>query len=318
MVDPRQYGTDRWALRGALLREAAESVTALSTEFVRAAFARPGLLDTSQRFVAYDLMDIAPGHLEAQRRVWYFPWAEATGELDRCLSLACLGMYRGVYDHQRRALELAAVGAFFVSDHTPRQKALAWMRSDETTPIFSRTLEHLAKHGLAARLEAQVKWTEATVAHYRRLSDITHVRGERASSWKVQPRYGNVGGIAVPAFDKEALAACLNAYCDTVRHVALLLALANPIALFDVPVDAKFGLNAPLSGFIEGPQVERLRELLPDPVREPLIALADTYPEVLSVRRQIEEMPDISEAEMKEQIRWFNQMFGPPSDEWDA
>ena len=312
MVDIAKYAKDPWGLRAALLKESTSAIGEASAAYIRHGYSELDLLTTARRFANYVIIDAAPGDWQSLERVWFFPWAESSAELDRSLSLATLGQYRAAYDHQRRGFELIAIGVYFVSEHTTVEHARAWMQSTDPTPRFAKALACLAQHSAAVRLSALVDWRDRIEKHYWKLCDIAHVRGLAAGSYSVQPTHLSFDGIDVPEFSEESLRASLDSYISTVRLACLFFSLSNPSLLFDYGIADKFGLNGPLSGFLEPYQVEVLRKLLPDDIRDPLLQIADTEPLVEGFREYFSSLPEITEEELEQQIRDFRAQFDSP------
>ncbi len=221
-------------------------------------------------------------HLRVSRspaRIGFFPWTEAEHELDQAIYHSLLGTYKAGFDHLRRALELVAVGCFFTSSLTSTEDARAWLLSQRDTPLFTRALDRLGNLPRFQRLDDQTQWIEKLKFFYWNLCDIIHVRG-----------------------------ADFDAFVESTRHIALLLAVSYPILLFGLPMESKFGISGPMGGFYEEHQASLLRSLLPDHARDPLIALAEADHEVRALREDILARPDITDAELRQQIDDFDRL----------
>jgi hypothetical protein len=83
------------------------------------------------------------------------------------------------------------------------------------------------------------------------------------------------------------------------------MAAANPIILVGLDMDAKFGLNGPVSGFYSDGQSELLRALILDEARPFLEATAAEDPEVVGLREWHSALPDITEEELALQAEQF-------------
>ena len=290
---------DPWSCREYLLAESLPFVLEQSKEYILNRYTLREQLETSREFMMHDLTYAPPGDFETLARMWFFPWTEAQDELSGALSHALLGFHRASYDHQRRGLELILVGSFFISEKTTKEDARKWVSSDDGTPYFTRTAERLSEVGLYAGLEAKTGWVNEIKEFYWRLSDISHVRGEQYGLRSIQPWNSHINGVLVPKYSMEALEKSLDSFVATVGYIALLIALANPILMFSLPIYDKHGLNGPLSGFFEEWQVERLRSLIPERHRDALVALAEADPDVESIRKHFDSLPDLPADELE-------------------
>lgn len=296
---------DLWGGRKYLLAESLPVVLEQSKEHISNRYPLREQLETSHEFMVHDLTWAPPGDWETLRRMWFFPWGEAQDELSVGLNHSLLGFHRASYDHQRRSLELILVGSFFISEKTTEEDARKWVSSDDETPYFTRTLKRLSEVGLYAELEAETGWVNEIKEFYWRLSDISHVRGEQNGLRSVQPWKSHVNGVPIPNYSMEALDKSLDSFVATVGYIALLIALANPVLMFRLPIYDKYGLNGPLSGVFEEWQVERLRSLIPEKHRNILVTLAESDPDVDIIRKHFDALPDMPADELKRQHEDF-------------
>lgn len=95
----------------------------------------------------------------------------------------------------------------------------------------------------------------------------------------------------------------LNATIDTISQVAVVVTLTNPTLIVGLPIDEKFGLNPPASGVFNQGQAERLRALVPVELLPHLLKLAESDPESAAVIDWIRTRPDLTEEDVKEQLR---------------
>ncbi len=283
-IDLMKVPGDRWGRREYLLSETLPDVLAHSTEYVHNRYKLREQLEASCWFMENDLLDAPPGDGRSLIRIGFFPWTEAQHELSVALDHALPGFHRASYDHQRRALELILVGAWFVSEQITFADAQGWMRSDNNTPFFSKTLDSLSKEGLYAKLEAETGWVDDVKKFYWRLCDITHVRGTRNGIRAFRRNFFIFSGFFVPRYSEEALEKALDSFVETIGYVALLMALSNPVLPFGLPVEDKYGINGYSSGFFEEGQAEFLQSLIPERYRDFLVALAGKDSRVIGVR----------------------------------
>ena len=309
-IDYSQIPRGPWQQRAYLLTKVLPAVVEANTRYVEEQYRFKDRILVVRDFVSHDMLDAARGDWDALSKVWFFPWVEAASELDLALTHTIAGLYRASFDHQRRAVELVIVGSVFVADATPRQEGQRWMSSADLTPMFTRALDSLATHDFYGEYDDRSGWIGRVRDHYWSLCDVVHVRGTRYALGRIQPMSWNFNGMRVPQFDSAAAQRALDYIIQTSEHVAIALALANPVLLFGLPLEEKFGLNGPVSGFFREEQAERLRLLISADLLGPLIELADADPKVVALRQWVESMPDLSEEEWQQQIEEQNKLFG--------
>ena len=307
-IDLHQLPPGVFEARRVVLLAGLDPVTSEGVRFLSERYARRDDVEECAAFAAYNLEEAAWGDVETLRRVGFFPWVEASQELDLALTQALLTFYKATYDHLRRAIELVVVGAFFVSSLSREQDAQAWVRSERETPLFSRALAKLLTLSPYRELHQSTDWATTLKKFYWTLSDVVHVRGIEASFGKLQPTKLRSGGVRAPHFDEACLSMALDTFIDCVRHCSTVLAAANPILLVGLPIDEKFGLNPPISGFYNETQAERLRRLLLPQGREFLDRWISSDPHVQSVHAWFRDRPDLTEAELERQAEEWRRL----------
>ncbi|MDE2716338.1 MAG: hypothetical protein OXI33_04890 [Chloroflexota bacterium] len=308
-IDLMKVPPNLWGRRKYLLSEFLPIVLELSTHYVRETYKSREQLEASCWFVENDLTHVPPADYELLETMWFFPWREAQHEMSVALDQALMGFQRASVDHQRRSLELILVGTWFVSRQTTEADARAWMTARSKTPFFSRILKLLSKEDLFAELEAETNWVNDVQEFYWRLCDISHVRGAPHGFRTVQPSRFSWNGSTVPEYAEEALEKTLDSFIATVSYIVLLAALSNPVLLFGLPVEQKFGTNPPATGVFEDWQCEHFRALIPKKHQKALVVLADTHDRVRGMRDFFSSRPDVTAEELEKQLKEFDERF---------
>ena len=308
-VDLMKVPPNLWGRRKYLLSEFLPSVLELSTHYVRETYKSREQLEASCWFVENDLTEVPHADLDLLERMWFFPWSEAQHEMSVAVDQALMGFHRASIDHQRRGLELILVGTWFISDQTSASEAKEWMTARSETPFFSRTLGRLSKEDLFAELESATNWVSDIQEFYWSLCDVCHVRGTPNGFRTVQPSRLSWNGSAVPEYSQEPLEKSLDSFIGTVSYIALLAALSNPVLLFGLPVEQKFGINPPASGVFEDWQSKHFRVLIPKKHRKALVSLAETHDRVQGMREFVSSRPDLTAEELEKQLKEFEQRF---------
>jgi hypothetical protein len=304
--DPRDLPPGAIESRAALLKIIVPEIIDRSSSYTTQEYSRFALLDTCITFIDVDLLDAPMGEVNRLQKVGFFPWAEATREFDSAANLAVQGSYKAAIDHIRRALELIAVGGYFTEESIDISDARQWMHSKADTPSFRRLLNTLAKSELGDALSRTYPWREEVQNFYWSLCDIVHVKGLRHSSYEIQPSIFIIGGKSVLRFNKKSLNYVWDAFIKATQYSALILALTNPVLLIGLPIDEKFGLNDPISGYFYAPQAERLNALLPEKSKAFFEWVKSEHPNVTEVVAWFESMPDVTEEVLAKQAKDLN------------
>lgn len=313
--DLTKLPADRPGRRVSLILGGANDRAARTAAFMREEYSSRALLETCQDFIFNDLFDAPRSDFGSLKRIWFFPWFEIQRDCGEALNHVLLTSYKSVYDNCRRALELAVTAAYFLQDRIAEQQAREWVRSKRETPLFTRALAELLKGGRFREVDAASGWAFSIKGFYWRLSDVVHVRGEEASFQKMQPTHLTCSDVAVPEFSETSAQLALDTFIETIRHIATVVAIENPVLLVGLDLDSKFGLNPPLSGFFQDGQASRLRSLILPSAVSALDNLAKHDDDVKSVQAWISGLPDISDEDLKRQCDEQEESWGRGSDQ---
>lgn len=273
---------DRFVAAYAATEEHISSTPALAEAF-----------ESLQLFAGQILDSCFPSDFESLLKMWYFPIEEARLELEYSLFLAKAGVYKVAHMCLRNFLELSLVCFHYLLQ--ARSKANAWVKGQVPTPVKKEVLRVLFDNPDFQHLDLAIRVKDRINRHYEELSDISHTRGRPCS-------HQGMGKANFPRLSKESLDSYMCRAKDVVGLVITCFVGVNPIILFPVPVEEKFGINGPLSGFLEECDVEILRKLLDPESLSQLLKYYETHPVVLSIRDWFESLPDITEEEFKRQI----------------
>lgn len=114
-----------------------------------------------------------------------------------------------------------------------------------------------------------------------------------------------VYGVRTLSFSEDHFSHCLDDYTLAVRHAAVWLAAENPILLVGLPIEEKFGINGPMSGYFIDQQANTLWNLLLNSTVPFFRQFIETDGEIEAIREGFESLPDISEEELEQQLEEF-------------
>lgn len=261
-MNPFELPKEHFKARKEILLDGIEDRLQATAQFIYESYTDRDLLLDARDFSSVDLLDAPTSRLDHLAKVGYFPWSEASTELDQALTFVMFGHYKNAYDSLRRALELVVTGSFFVLDDVERKKALAWLNSERGTPNFKRAVTYLLKDPVFNSCNDECEWEKHILDQYWGLCNVVHVRGLVNSYNEISPSFLTINGINSPCFHADSCKKVLDEFIKTVQAIASIVALSNPVLLVGFDLDSKFGLNTPMSGFFYPDQTGRLQELI--------------------------------------------------------
>lgn len=298
-MKPFDLPTNHFEARKVILGESSALRMSKCVEYINHTYQDRTQLEEAINFYIHDLTDAPSCDVESLAKVGFFPWVEASNELDQSLNLIIQGHYKHSYDSFRRAIELVITGAFFTSKRSDYEKARSWMESDRGTPNFKRACKSLATQPYFQDLDIKFDWVNNLLNLYWKLSDVVHVKGIENSFNEISPIYSFVNGIGEPSFSEAGCKPALDHYLLTIKHIAVIVAASNPLLLKGFDMDVKFGLNPPASGFFYPVQSERLLSLIFDKYRPYFNSLVETDEHIRTTQEWFDSLPDISDDEIQ-------------------
>jgi hypothetical protein len=242
------------------------------------------------------LANCFPSDFESLRKGGLFPIVEAELELEYSLFFAKAGIYKMAYMCLRNFMELSLVCFHYM---LTSKRAIDWVKGQAPTPFKRQILAVLFESEDFCQLDQHIQIRESIDNYYNRLSDICHTRGQPCS-------HMTLSKANYPRLVEESLHTYISCCKDVIDIVITCFVGVNPIILFPLPIEEKFGINGPLSGFLEEYQTESLRKLLKPDSLKTLLQYFGTDPGVISLRQYFADLPDITEEEFKKQLEDFD------------
>jgi hypothetical protein len=294
---------DSLELKGRLYLTGIENRLEDSLKFISDSYTQKNWLDDCLKFVNWHMADGVKSTIDQLNTIGFYPIVEASLELDHSLKHALFGSYKAAFADIRRALELAVLSVYFVSSESRSEKAKEWIKSKTDTPFMSRMLKELIKSDRFLELHTQCNWEADVKELYYGISDYSHNKGTEKSYNHLNRINFHTGGSHLPNIYTETLSIFLDHYIKTVRQIATILALYNPVLLIGLNMEEKFGFNDPFSGYYGDYESGLLTKLIPDNYKPFFEHLKTTDEEVIGTKKWIKSLPDITEEEIEEQIK---------------
>lgn len=280
-----------------------------SIKFINNDYKNKELLKKCLEFIDSFYIDGFKGDFESISRIEFFPGSEAQMELDNSINHAIICSYKAAYDHLRRGLELTLIAVYLTSEFVNKINALNWLNSKANTPLFSETINKVVKLERFRQLNDKYNWKNDIQNLYWEICDFIHVKG-RNKGFRVLNRTNIwIGGVSMPSFSEKTLENYLENFNMVVSNICCLLATYNPVLLVELPLDDKFGLGGPISGFYQKIGSELIMDLIPIKYKAFFEDLKENDIEVKSIIEWINNLPDLTKVEFEKQVEEFHREF---------
>ena len=241
--------------------------------------------------------------------VGYYPAIETEMELDYSIKHALIGSYKASFSDLRRALELSVTSIYLTSNQSDQKKAIEWINSCSDTPFFSKMLDKLSKEKRFKDFNDKYEWVKNLKQFYWNLSNFSHNKGRLNGYQQLNKISHRARGTIDPSIKLETLAFFCDFYIKTVEEIVIMLALYNPVILVGLPLDEKFGLNPPASGFYNDHQSDLIHKLIPDQFKQYFIDIANNDEDIKCIIEWINSRPDLTDEDFEEQRRHMDELF---------
>ena len=277
-----------------------------SLDFIRNQYRNYQELKLTLDYVGYYHAETIKADIDSLFRLGYYPATETEMELDYSLKHALIGSYKAAFSDLRRALELCVTFVYLSSEEVERKKAVDWILSKDDTPGFSKSLGRLVMGGRFKSIDKSCDWKRNLQDLYWQLSDFSHNKGRLKGYRELNNTSFFMPGTSAPSIKYETLELFCDFFIRTVKEIVAIQALYNPVILVGVPIDEKFGLNGPVSGFLSVGQAKLVNRLLPSKYRTFFDDMIQSDEEIQSVVEYFDSLPDLTEDELEKQVKMQN------------
>ena len=274
-----------------------------SIDFIKKKYKHYNEFKIAIDYIEYCHANTVKADLKSLSKLGFYPATETQMELDYSIKHALIGSYKASFSDLRRALELSIVFVYLSSEIVERKKAIDWIMSRSDTPHFSNVLNKLIEQKRYKDINKTCNWERNLKNLYWKLSDFSHNKGELKGYRELNnPNFFVGGATSAPSIKYETLELFCDFYIKTVKEIVAIQALYNPIILVGVPLDEKFGLEGPMSGFLNEGQAKLVNKLIPLKYRTYFDQLVENDEEIRSIVEFFDSLPDLSEDDLKEQV----------------
>lgn len=250
-------------------------------------------------WVQRSLLSLMPETVEYMFSGHIFPLTEAEYELEASVSFCKLGYYKHAIAALRNLLELGLLSVYWDVDDRGHIDIKKWLSSMESTPFRKTMFLKLKTNPNIKEFDKAHQIFSQTSVLYKQLCDFTHTRGVKFSSRQL-------GNSNVNTFNSDSLKKWFKLLTEVVRLVSTFHILKYPIGLQYTPIEEKFGMNGPMGGFLRPHEAERLKNIFDTERLKTMQAISDNDPKALSLAKWVNEQPDITDDQFREQIKSFD------------
>ena len=238
-----------------------------------------------------------------------FPFSESYSELEISFHLCQQGFYRHSLFALRCALELAVIGLCFDKNDQAHIDIQKWIRSEEPTPWFQRSLNCIFKLDNFSQFNNEIPLKDEIKDIYSSLSDYVHSRGYR---------YSNRGqsNSNINQFNELSLRQYVDFMKKVISGSVTMMLLKYPIGMANLPLREKFGLDAPMVGFLEDFRKEDVLSVVNEKGRKILQRISDNDPDVEEIVKQVLAIPDMNKEQLNAQRAEWDAEWGAELDKW--
>ncbi len=274
------FPNDPFELRGKLFSCNIDERILSSTDYIKDKFPNKDRLYLCLEFMDYVYSDSFKGSFKEWDKHGGFPAIETGHQFDYAIKHAITGSYKAAFEHLRSCLELTVLTVYFsFEEHffdgedwlnmpgidwkKAKQDERKWFDSLVDTPFFSKMLKVIKKDHRFDAFDTTYLWFEELKANYYKLSDYTHIKGYKMGTQSLNKGNSQFNNSRFHNININTLEEFLNTLIQTVENILVLIVLYNPIVLMELPLEEKFGINAPI-GFILPGQSDLINQLIPN------------------------------------------------------
>jgi hypothetical protein len=249
----------------------------------------------------YEVSDLVPQTVENLWSGHIFPFSESYYELENSFELCKQGFYRHSLFALRSVLELAVLGLCFDKNNQAQIDIQKWLRSEEQTPWFGKSLKRIFKIDSFCQFYNESPLQNEIKDIYSLLSDYVHSRGYRYSTTGQSRSNFN-------QFNDSSLLRYADLMKKIVRGIITMMLLKYPIGMQNLPIRDKFGLDPPVGGFLDEHSRRAVLDILDDKTIKVLLRISNNDSRVKEIVKEILAMPDLNEEQLKKQIEERDRM----------
>ena len=235
----------------------------------------------------------------------YFPYSESYDELQISFLLCKQGLYKQAMTSLRSVLEVGILSVYYNISDEGHKLVQGWYQSgagkENDTPYFNSIWKILIKHKNFVKFNSYFD-LEKRIKNLELLHNYIHTKGLKFSN-----KFGLYKSNAL-TFHEKGFKKWIKTANEVVSIVIILHLLKYPIAILEYDYTKKFGIEIPEFGGLNSFGIEKIKEVIGKETAEVLLNIALEDEKVITIMNEIKSMPEISKAEIQEQIDTKNKI----------
>ena len=248
-----------------------------------------------------EVSDLVPQTVKNLFSGHFFPFVESHYELENSFELCKQGFYRHSLFALRCVLELGVIGLYFDKDDQAHIDVQKWIRSENPTPHFRRSLGRLFELEYFRQFDEKIYLQQEIKDIYSSLSNYVHTRGYSYSATGQSLSNFN-------RFNESSLLRYVEFMKKVIKSVVTMMLLKYPIGMQNLPLGDKFGINSPAGGFLDESSRPAVLVILDEDAKEVLHNISNNDPTVNEIVGYILAMPDLTEEQLRKQSAEWDEM----------
>ena len=248
-----------------------------------------------------EVSDLVPQTVKNLFSGHFFPFVESHYELENSFELCKQGFYRHSLFALRCVLELGVIGLYFDKDDQAHIDVQKWIRSEDPTPHFRKSLGHLFELEYFRQFDEKFYLQQEIKDIYSSLSNYVHTRGYSYSATGQSLSNFN-------RFNESSLLRYVEFMKKVIKSVVTMMLLKYPIGMQNLPLWDKFGINSPAGGFLDESSRPAVSVILDEDAKEVLQNISNNDPTVNEIVGYILAMPDLTEEQLRKQSAEWDEM----------
>lgn len=235
----------------------------------------------------------------------YFPFSESFKEFEISFLLCSQGFYKQSMTSLRSVLETGLLSVYYNINDEGHKTVQGWLQSEDgkqnDTPYFNTIWKILVADQNILKFQNTYD-IKADILNLEYLHNYVHSKGAK---------YSNQIGLFksnTQTFEETGFINWLRTAQKVVRVILILHLLKFPLGIIEYDFSRKFGIDIPSFGGLNSFHIARIKSIIGENLSESLLNIALEDNNVIDFIKQIESMPDITQAEIDKQIEIINRM----------
>ncbi len=229
------------------------------------------------------------------------PYSESIFEIHCSYELASLSFYKQAMISLRSALELGLLSVYFDKNDDSQKTIPDWYNSNMDTPFKKNIvkgilqIENITKFCTQSDLEKRINQVFEDLSHYN------HSKGLSYSAMVLNK-------ANFTRFNEDAFLKWTVYFKRVIQILVIIHILKYPIAMQDTPMFKKFGLNGPMSGFIDDSERYFIKAVLSEEDIKIIQEISDSDENAKTQAEWVNSHRDLTNEEIEKQLKEWEEL----------